>query len=142
MPSFSSIGSILESCDSDGDSNSSYISFAPEINALEISIEELRALELVYEKETRDGKNGPTDDVTFSYAWGLTRKLLERSPDRKRDCLYYLAIAYYRQDDLVAARKCVNDLLAFEPTNEQALAVQRLIKKKISRGSWMSLSFV
>ena len=43
MPSFSSIGSIVDSCATKTDSSS--ISYAPEINDLEIPIEELRVLQ-------------------------------------------------------------------------------------------------
>lgn len=90
----------------------------------------------------------------------IKRKDIYRSePTRRRECLYYLALGYYKLGDYENARKfnsqipyaCVpytaltklriDLLIDKEPSNLQAQSLNALIDKAITRGSARSTSF-
>lgn len=94
-------------------------------------------------------------DTTFNYAWALVRsqykqdrqkgislllELLKTCPERRRECLYSLAVGYYRQDDLLSARKYNEELLALEPNNQQAQAMSRVVKKKMTQDGLIGMA--
>lgn len=56
------------------------------------------------------------------------------SPERRRECLYYLAIGHYKIGNLSDAKKFNTELLRHEPRNEQALDLERRIDEKVSKG--------
>lgn len=56
------------------------------------------------------------------------------SPERRRECLYYLAIGHYKIGNLSDAKKFNSELLRHEPKNEQALDLERRIDEKVSKG--------
>jgi len=58
---------------------------------------------------------------------------MAKYPERARECLYYLAVGYYRLNDYSKARENIMHLLHLEPENQQALSLQRLIEGKASR---------
>lgn len=61
------------------------------------------------------------------------------SPERRRECLYYLAIGHYKIGNLSDAKKFNSELLRHEPKNEQALDLERRIDEKVSKGKVCSL---
>lgn len=61
------------------------------------------------------------------------------SPERRRECLYYLAIGHYKISNFAEARRFNRELIRLEPRNEQALDLDRRIDEKVSRGN--SLNF-
>ncbi|KAI8147961.1 mitochondria fission 1 protein [Fennellomyces sp. T-0311] len=90
-----------------------------------------------------------TVQTKFNYAWSLIRsadrkqvgegiKLLTEifhdSPERRRECLYYLAIGHYKIANYSEARKFNRELLKHEPRNEQARDLDRRIDEKVSSG--------
>jgi len=94
-------------------------------------------------------------NTTFSYAWALVRsqykqdrakgivlllELLKTCPDRRRECLYSLAVGYYRQDNLLNARKYNDNLLAIEPNNQQGQALDCMVKKKMTQDGLIGMA--
>ncbi|KAG5440179.1 hypothetical protein PCANB_001748 [Pneumocystis canis] len=78
----------------------------------------------------------------FNYAWGLVKsqtrseqqdgvKLLSEiyreSPERRRECLYYLALGLYKLGSYSEARRYNDLLLDKEPENVQARQLRELI---------------
>lgn len=59
------------------------------------------------------------------------------SPERRRECLYYLAVGHYKLGNYGEARQFNQQLLKFEPNNTQAHALNKLITEKVSRGKMM-----
>lgn len=56
------------------------------------------------------------------------------SPERRRECLYYLALGHYKINNFVDARLFVRQLLKLEPNHVQAVALNKMIDEKVSRG--------
>ncbi|KTW30971.1 uncharacterized protein T551_01523 [Pneumocystis jirovecii RU7] len=90
----------------------------------------------------------------FNYAWGLVKsrtrseqqdgvKLLSEiyreSPERRRECLYYLALGLYKLGSYSDARRYNDLLLDKEPDNIQARHLQALIDHNVTRGIYSSL---
>jgi fission 1 protein len=105
-------------------------------------------LEREYKEECRQhGSGGATK---FPYAVLLIRSnnrqqvergvrllgelLREESDDGGRATMYYLALAYFRLGDYVAARKYAEALLQVEPHNRQARALKALLDEQITKG--------
>ena len=93
----------------------------------------------------------------FNYAWGLIKsdvvhdqrlgvKILtdvyKDSPQRRRECLYYLAIGTFKLGDYADARRYVESLIAHEPENHQALALQQMINDKIAKDGLIGIALV
>lgn len=66
---------------------------------------------------------------------GLLQKNLNKSKDIQRDCLYYLALAHFRLENYDEARKYVTLASRIEPNNIQVLALDSLIKDRVTKGS-------
>lgn len=64
----------------------------------------------------------------------LSIEIYMDSPERRRECLYYLAIGHYKIGNLSDAKKFNTELLRHEPRNEQALDLERRIDEKVSKG--------
>lgn len=62
-------------------------------------------------------------------------EIYRASPERRRECLYYLALGHYKINNFVDARLFVRQLLKLEPDNVQAVALNKLIDEKVSRGT-------
>ncbi|KAI8079505.1 uncharacterized protein B0P05DRAFT_540858, partial [Gilbertella persicaria] len=93
-----------------------------------------------------------TIQTKFNYAWGLIKstktdhlelgiKLLTEiytdAPERRRECLYFLAIGNFKLFNYSEARRFNDQLLKLEPRNDQALALKQLIDEKVSTGKGM-----
>ncbi|KAI9314285.1 mitochondria fission 1 protein [Dichotomocladium elegans] len=98
-----------------------------------------------------------TVQTKFNYAWSLIRsanhkeveegvfllsEIYMSSPERRRECLYYLAIGHYKIGNLSDAKRFNNELLKHEPKNEQALDLGRRIDEKVSREGTIGLAIV
>ncbi|KAJ8663217.1 hypothetical protein O0I10_001394 [Lichtheimia ornata] len=98
-----------------------------------------------------------TIQTKFNYAWSLIRSADNRqvqegiqllteiymdSPERRRECLYYLAIGHYKIGNLSDAKKFNTELLRHEPRNEQALDLERRIDEKVSKEGTIGLAIV
>ncbi|KAI9475040.1 mitochondrial membrane protein [Coemansia sp. RSA 989] len=113
--------------------------------------EELLVLQRQFERE------GPRARIQtkFNYAWGLIKSTKKREQqlgvrlmheiydghtERKRECLYYLAIGYYKMGEYANARVYIEQLLALEPGNAQARSLRELIDQRVSRDGLIGLA--
>jgi len=113
-------------------------------------------LEVLKKQYVREGEY-VTIQTKFNYAWGLIRsrrsddnengvrllaEIYTESPERRRECLYYLALGNYKLSKYAEARKFNDQLLTFEPKNSQSLALRRLIEEKVSREGVIGMAIV
>ncbi|XP_058120866.1 mitochondrial fission 1 protein [Anopheles ziemanni] len=104
-------------------------------------------LEKFEKKYNEEMQNGPVTTTTqFEYAWCMVRSdlasdmktglvLLEdlyvKHPEGRRDYLYYMAIGHTRLKDYSEALKHAQAFLEIEPNNQQVIALEELIKKRM-----------
>ncbi|KAJ1835035.1 mitochondrial membrane protein [Coemansia sp. RSA 2706] len=113
--------------------------------------DELLVLRRQYERELPQARV----QTKFNYAWGLIKSTSKReqqkgvglmheiyneNAERKRECLYYLAIGYYKMGEYANARVHVEQLLALEPGNAQAQSLRELIDERVSRDGLIGLA--
>lgn len=85
----------------------------------------------------------------FNYAWGLIKSnrrteqqlgvrlltdIFREHIERRRECLYYLALGHYRLGNYAESRKYNEILLENEPENSQALCLRGLVDDKVAKG--------
>ncbi|EFZ04072.1 Tetratricopeptide repeat 11 Fission 1 protein [Metarhizium robertsii ARSEF 23] len=144
--------------------NSAYSAQAPptthlptQPNALDaetpLSPSELQVLRAQYEKE------GDMVGVQtkFNYAWGLVKSnnrndqqlgvrllsdIFRLSPERRRECLYYLALGNYKLGNYGEARRYNDLLLDKEPANLQASDLRQLIDNKVAKEGLMGVAIL
>ncbi|RYP39431.1 hypothetical protein DL767_002165 [Monosporascus sp. MG133] len=114
---------------------------------------ELQVLRAQYEKE------GEMVGVQtkFNYAWGLVKSnsrndqqegvrllsdIFRASPERRRECLYYLALGNYKLGNYAEARRYNDLLLDREPANLQAADLRRLIDDKVAKEGLMGVAII
>ncbi|KAI0597010.1 mitochondria fission 1 protein [Biscogniauxia mediterranea] len=114
---------------------------------------ELAVLRAQYEKE------GEMVGVQtkFNYAWGLVKansrndqqmgvrllsEIFRVSPERRRECLYYLALGNYKLGNYGEARRYNDLLLEREPANLQAADLRRLIDDKVTKEGLMGVAII
>lgn len=56
------------------------------------------------------------------------------APERRRECLYFLALGHYKIASYSEARTYNQQLLKLEPRNAQALGLAKQIDEKVSTG--------
>lgn len=93
----------------------------------------------------------------FNYAWGLIKSssrhdqqegvrllsdIFRASPDRRRECLYYLALGNYKLGNYAEARRYNDSLLELEGGNLQAQSLRQLIDDKVAREGLMGVAIV
>ncbi|TGJ84916.1 hypothetical protein E0Z10_g3814 [Xylaria hypoxylon] len=115
--------------------------------------EELQVLRAQYEKE------GDMVGVQtkFNYAWGLVKsnsrnnqqtgvrllsEIFRVAPERRRECLYYLALGNYKLGNYGEARRYNELLLEKEPANLQAADLRRLIDDKVTKEGLMGVAII
>ncbi|OZJ01830.1 hypothetical protein BZG36_04787 [Bifiguratus adelaidae] len=113
-------------------------------------------LEVLRRQYVREGED-VSIQTKFNYAWGLVKsnksvdnregaqlltEIYQSSPERRRECLYYLAIANYKLGVYNDARKYNEQLLQFEPTNRQALGLRTMIEKKVAKEGMIGIAIV
>ncbi|TID26952.1 mitochondria fission 1 protein [Venturia nashicola] len=114
---------------------------------------ELQVLRAQYEKEGEY----VSIQTKFNYAWGLIKSdarseqqagvtllsdIFRASPDRRRECLYYLALGNYKLGNYAEARRTNDLLLQIEPANLQAASLQGLIEERVQREGLVGVAIV
>ncbi|KAB2573114.1 Tetratricopeptide-like helical [Lasiodiplodia theobromae] len=115
--------------------------------------EELQVLRSQYEKE---GEYVGIQ-TKFNYAWGLIKstqrseqqegvrllsEIFRNSPERRRECLYYLALGNYKLGNYAEARRYNELLLDLEPANLQAGSLKTLIDDRVAKEGLMGVAIV
>ncbi|KAI9865839.1 MAG: mitochondrial membrane protein [Vezdaea acicularis] len=115
--------------------------------------EELQVLRAQYEKE---GEYVGVQ-TKFNFAWGLIKSntrqdqqegvrllsdIYRSSPERRRECLYYLALGNYKLGNYGEARRFNDKLLDHEPTNMQAGSLRGLIDDKVQKEGLMGVAIL
>ncbi|KAL6249899.1 Mitochondrial fission 1 protein [Rhinocladiella similis] len=114
---------------------------------------ELQVLRAQYEKEG----DYVGVQTKFNYAWGLIKSnqrseqqlgvqllsdIFKTTPERRRECLYYLALGNYKLGNYAEARRYNDLLLEKEPGNLQASSLRQLIDDKVSKEGLMGIAIV
>jgi len=114
---------------------------------------ELQVLRAQYEKE---GEYVGVQ-TKFNYAWGLIKsnqrsdqqqgvrllsEIFRSSPERRRECLYYLALGNYKLGNYGEARRYNDLLLEHEPANMQASSLRSLIDDKVAKEGLMGVAIL
>ncbi|KAH7327951.1 mitochondria fission 1 protein, partial [Stachybotrys elegans] len=118
-----------------------------------LNASELNVLRAQYEKE------GDMVGVQtkFNYAWGLVKsssrndqqlgvrllsEIFRLSPERRRECLYYLALGNYKLGNYGEARRYNDLLLDKEPANLQAADLRQLIDDRVAKEGLMGVAIL
>lgn len=72
----------------------------------------------------------------------LLSEITRSAPERRRECLYYLALGHYKLGNYAEARRYNEILLDHEPSNMQALSLRGLIDDKVSKEGMMGMAIV
>ncbi|KAH9815729.1 Mitochondria fission 1 protein [Teratosphaeria destructans] len=94
----------------------------------------------------------------FNYAWGLIKssartdqqlgvqllsEIFRSSPDRRRECLYYLALGNYKLGNYAEAKRYNDSLLELEGgSNMQAESLRQLIEERVNREGLFGVAIV
>jgi len=120
---------------------------------LSLSYDDLEVLRRQYDKEV--SQQFVTIQTKFNYAWGLVKspkrehqvegvRLLQdiyrAEPTRRRECLYYLALGYYKMGNYQDAKKFNDLLLEKEPTNLQAQSLSQLIDQSVAKEGYIGMA--
>ncbi|MCJ1466474.1 mitochondrial membrane protein [Pseudocyphellaria aurata] len=115
--------------------------------------DELQVLRAQYEKE------GEFVGVQtkFNYAWGLIKssarseqqegvrllsEIFRNAPERRRECLYYLALGNFKLGNYAEAKRYNDKLLDHEPANLQAESLRGLIDEKVAKEGLMGVAIL
>lgn len=72
----------------------------------------------------------------------LLSEIFRTSPERRRECLYYLALGNYKLGNYAQARKYNDALLENEPANLQAANLRTLIDDKVTKEGLMGVAII
>lgn len=72
----------------------------------------------------------------------LLSDIFRLSPERRRECLYYLALGNYKLGNYADARRYNNLLLDREPSNLQAADLRQLIDDKVAKEGLMGVAIL
>lgn len=72
----------------------------------------------------------------------LLSEIFRASPDRRRECLYYLGLGNYKLGNYAEARRYNDSLLELEANNLQAQSLRQLIDDKVAREGLMGVAIV
>ena len=72
----------------------------------------------------------------------LLSEIFRGAPQRKRECLYYLALGNYKLGNYGEARRYNDLLLEKEPANLQAASLRSLIDDKVAKEGLMGIAIV
>lgn len=72
----------------------------------------------------------------------LLSEIFRTSPERRRECLYYLALGNFKLGNYAEARRYNDLLLQKEPANLQASNLRTLIDDKVAKEGLMGVAIV
>lgn len=72
----------------------------------------------------------------------LLSDIFRASPDRRRECLYYLALGNYKLGNYAEAKRYNESLLELEPSNMQAQSLRQLVDDKVAKEGLMGVAIV
>jgi mitochondrial fission 1 protein len=72
----------------------------------------------------------------------LLSDIFRASPDRRRECLYYLALGNYKLGNYAEAKRYNDNLLELEGGNLQAQSLRQLIDDKVAKEGLMGVAIV
>lgn len=72
----------------------------------------------------------------------LLSEIFRSSPERRRECLYYLALGNYKLGSYAEARRYNELLMDLEPDNLQAASLRELIDEKVQREGLVGVAIV
>jgi mitochondrial fission 1 protein len=72
----------------------------------------------------------------------LLSEIFRSAPERRRECLYYLALGNFKLGNYGEARKYNDLLLDYEPGNLQAASLRQLIDDKVAKEGLMGVAIV
>lgn len=113
-------------------------------------------LQVLQDQVTSEG-DLPSIQSQFNYSWGLIKSndptdqklgiktltdLYKSSPQRRRECLYYLSLGCFKVGDYANARRYIDSLILHEPTNEQFIQLQKIIQDKIATDGLVGIALV
>ncbi|CAI5791213.1 mitochondrial fission 1 protein [Lacerta agilis] len=121
-----------------------------------VALEDLQRFEKKYNAEVSSGN--VSKGTTFEYAWCLVRSkynedikkgvvLLEEllpkgNKEEQRDYVFYLSVANYRLKEYEKALKYIRGLLKTEPSNTQAMELEKLIKRAMQKDGLVGMAIV
>lgn len=72
----------------------------------------------------------------------LLSEIFRASPERRRECLYYLALGNYKLGNYQEAKRYNESLLEIEPTNMQSQSLNQLIEDKVQKEGLVGVAIV
>lgn len=72
----------------------------------------------------------------------LLSEIFRASPERRRECLYYLALGNHKLGNYAEARRYNDSLLELEEGNMQAESLRKLIDEKVAREGLVGAAIV
>ena len=72
----------------------------------------------------------------------LFSEIFRSAPERRRECLYYLALGNYKLGNFAEARRYNDLILEKEPTNMQAESLKSLIDDKVTKEGLVGAAIV
>ena len=72
----------------------------------------------------------------------LLSEITRNAPERRRECLYYLALGNYKLGNYAEARRYNDILLNHEPANMQATSLRSLIDDKVAKEGMVGVAIV
>ena len=72
----------------------------------------------------------------------LLSDIFRISPERRRECLYYLALGHFKLGNFEEARRYNDLLLDKEPTNSQAHSLRGLIDDKVAKEGMIGVAIL
>ena len=72
----------------------------------------------------------------------LLSEIFRTSPERRRECLYYLALGNYKLGNYAEARRYNDLLIDKEPNNLQAGSLRSLIDDKVAKEGLMGVAIL
>lgn len=72
----------------------------------------------------------------------LLSEIYRNAPERRRECLYYLALGNFKLGNYAEARRYNDSLLNIEPANLQAGSLRDLIDDKVAKEGLVGVAIV
>lgn len=72
----------------------------------------------------------------------LLSEIFRNAPERRRECLYYLALGHYKLGNYAEARRYNDLLLDHEPGNLQAESLRTLVDEKVAKEGLIGVAIV